>query len=86
MARPIESTATITKQYALKGFYDYQYKPVSLVVYQYINADESKVTIEDKNKPEFTTILFNPVTQKNESVQLLPMGNTILRQVSFKRK
>ena len=34
LAHPIESTATITKQYPLKGFHDFQYKPVSLVVYQ----------------------------------------------------
>lgn len=86
LAHPIESTATITKQYPIKGFHDFQYKPVSLVVYQYINADESKVTIENKNKLEFKTTMFNPITQRNESINLLPMGNTILRQVSFKQK
>ncbi|MEP6951170.1 MAG: beta-L-arabinofuranosidase domain-containing protein [Ginsengibacter sp.] len=86
LGHPIESTATITKEYALKGFHDFQYKPVSLVVYQYINANESKVTIENKNRLEFATMMFNPITQKNDSIELVPMGNTILRQVSFRRK
>jgi hypothetical protein len=55
-------------------------------VYQYINNDESKVTIENKTKLEFTSTMFNPFTQKNETIQLVPMGKTILRQGSFKQK
>jgi DUF1680 family protein len=85
LAHPVASTSTIIKQYPLKGFYDFKYRPESLVVYQYINDDAPKVTIESKNKLEFTTTMFNPATQKNEAIQLVPMGKTILRQVSFKK-
>jgi uncharacterized protein len=86
LAHPVASTSIITRQYPLKGFYDFKYKPVSLAVYQYKNNDAPKVTIENKNKLEFTTTMFNPVTQKNETIQLVPMGKTILRQVSFKKE
>lgn len=86
LAHPIESAATITRDYALKGFHDFQYRPLLLVVYQCVSADEPKVAIENKNRLEFATIMFNPVTQKNELIRLIPMGSTILRQVSFKKR
>jgi DUF1680 family protein len=86
LAHPVASTSIITRQYPLKGFYDFKYRPESLVVYRYINDDAREVTTENKNKLEFTTTLFNPDTQKNETIQLVPMGKTILRQVSFKKE
>jgi hypothetical protein len=37
-------------------------------------------------KPEFSTVLYNPVSRKPEPVILVPLGQTILRQVTFKPK
>jgi DUF1680 family protein len=84
LAHPIESTAKITREYPLKGFHDLKYTPVSLVVYQYNSYGETKIKLENKNLLKFSTTMFNPLTQKNETIQLVPMGKTILRQVSFK--
>ena len=86
LAHPIASTSTITKQYPLKGFYDFHYKPVSLVTYRYMNDDSPEIMVANKNKLEFSTTMFNPVSKKNETIQLVPMGKTILRQVSFKKE
>ena len=83
LAHPIEVTESITRNYALQGFHDFQYRPVSLVVYKCAGDAEPGIKIENKDKLEFTTSMFNPVTQKNETIQLVPMGETILRQVSF---
>jgi uncharacterized protein len=86
LAHPIASTSTITKEYPLKGFYDFQYRPISLVVYQSENNDVPKVVIENRNELQFSTAMFNSLTRKNETIQLVPMGKTILRQVTFKQK
>ena len=86
LAHPIESIAKITREYPLKGFHDFKYTPVSLVVYQYNSDGETKIKLENKNRLQFSAVLFNPLTQKNEAIQLVPMSKTILRQVSFKEK
>ena len=86
LAHPIASTSTITKQYPLKGFYDFHYKPVSLVTYYYANDDSPEIMVAKQSKLEFSTTMFNPVSKKNEIIQLVPMEKTILRQVSFKRE
>jgi DUF1680 family protein len=79
LALPIEAMETKTKSYPIKGFDDLNHVPVSLVVYQYIGEP---VTVDDGLR--FKTVLLNPITNKRESVTLVPMGKTILRQVTFK--
>ncbi len=86
LAHPIAATASITKDYPLKGFHDFQYRPDSLIVYQFINNTISKINFENKKTLEFTSTMFNPETKKNENIQLVPMGKTILREVSFAKK
>ncbi len=83
LAHPIEVTENITRNYPLRGFHDFQYRPVSLVVYQFSDDAKPVITIESKYKLEFTASMFNPVSNKNETIQLVPMAKTILRQISF---
>ncbi|HEY5405641.1 MAG TPA: beta-L-arabinofuranosidase domain-containing protein [Ginsengibacter sp.] len=85
LAHPIEVTESITRNYPLKGFHDFQYRPVSLVVYKCADDNKPVITIKNKYQLEFTSSMFNPVSQKIETIQLMPMGKTILRQVSFKQ-
>jgi len=83
LAHPIAVTENITRNYPLLGFHDFQYHPVSLVVYKCAGDTEPGIEIENKDKLEFTTSVFNPVSKKDEAIELVPMGKTILRQVSF---
>ena len=48
-------------------------------------ADE-KVKQTKPGRLEFSTALYNPVSRKNEAVILIPIGQTILRQLTFKPK
>ena len=45
-----------------------------------------KLRLKVKTNWNLQPLMFNPVTQKNETIQLVPMGKTILRQVSFKKE
>jgi hypothetical protein len=57
------------------------YKPVSLSLYGYKNGPAAKRSGE----LIFDAELVNMQSNKKEILQLVPMGKTILRQVSFKR-
>ncbi|MCX6285982.1 MAG: glycoside hydrolase family 127 protein [Bacteroidetes bacterium] len=83
LARPIQSIGVQTKTYPLKGFRDMHYRPLTLNVLEYANE---KVKQVKQDKLEFTTVLYNPVSRKTEPVILIPIGQTILRQVTFKPK
>lgn len=82
LALPIEGIAVSGKKYPLPDFRDVLYKPKSLTVYRY-NSD-NQVDITDSQKLIFKAVLNNPKTEKPETVELMPMGHTILRQVTFK--
>lgn len=80
-ALPLASKEKISKNFAVPGFHDYVYAPIDDVKYRLSN--ESDVTLVD------ATIIgdfFNERTKKNEKRELLPMGKTILRQVTFQRE
>jgi DUF1680 family protein len=81
LALPIASVETKTKTYAIKGFYDFNHTPENLVVYEY--AGEAVVQVD--NTLRFKTVLFNPFSKQKEGVELIPMGKTLLRQVTFKK-
>jgi uncharacterized protein len=82
LAHPLKGLATQTKSFPLEGFYDLHYKPEHLVVYQYTGEK----IIRKNGSLSFQTFLYNPVTKQNEEVFLQPLGQTILRQTTFKRK
>jgi uncharacterized protein len=80
LALPIESMGEKTKTFPIPGFYNWQYSPKNLVVYEYANEP----VIADPKGLIFKTSLINPATKQKEAVELVPMGGTILRQVTFK--
>ncbi|MEO6150214.1 MAG: beta-L-arabinofuranosidase domain-containing protein [Mucilaginibacter sp.] len=82
LANPIAATEIKGKSFPLQGFYDYRYAPQKLVVYQYAGQQVTK----QPGKNEFKTSLYNAATGQAESVTLQPIGTTILRQVTFKKK
>ncbi|HVZ97943.1 MAG TPA: beta-L-arabinofuranosidase domain-containing protein [Chitinophagaceae bacterium] len=84
LAHPVEATAAITRNYPLAGFHDFSYTPVSLVIYH----SDGVPAIETEDIPglRFSAMMYNPVSHKDENIQMVPVGKTILRQVSFKNK
>lgn len=77
-ALPIHADEIIGKTY-VGNFRDITYKPVSSVRF----AFKRKVKPVYKNG-KIQTSLISDLTGKPEKVELIPMGSTILRQVTFK--
>jgi DUF1680 family protein len=84
LCHPINSKDKTTKTYALSGFRDVVYSPENLVIYQYDGGKVEKKTAG--SELVFTTNLYNPQIKQTEKVELVPMGKTILRQITFKNK
>jgi hypothetical protein len=76
-AKSIEAEEIIGKKYA-NGFSDFNYKPIT--ENKYLLGKTANTTY--KNGIIFTE-LINQQNNKIEKVQLIPMGKTILRQVTF---
>ncbi|MBS1752796.1 MAG: glycoside hydrolase family 127 protein [Bacteroidetes bacterium] len=79
LAHEIKSKELMTKKYAKKGFGDYNYTPVDLKVYNFVPYQP----IEKTGHLVFQTKMKNQQTGQLETIELKPMGETILRQVSF---
>jgi len=76
-ALPIESKVIVGKKY-LGNFNDLTYEPLS----------QTRFTFKEGQKTNFkngiiVTKLFNKNTKKLENVELIPIGKTVLRQVTF---
>lgn len=82
LAHPIASTGRITKHYPLPGFYDYQYRPDSLVVYHYHGGPVSRSNDADP-RSRFNAVMSAGNTNQTDTIPLVPMGTTVLRQVTF---
>lgn len=78
LALPIEAIEIPDRKYA-DGFQDFMYRPLEKVIYQYQDAKIEKIPGEMK----FTAILYNPKKRLSEEKFLIPIGKTILRQVTF---
>lgn len=76
-ALPIKSTEIIGKTY-MDGFNDRRYEPTSDTRYSFKKGVKSTF----KNG-KILTKLINQHTGKVEKVELIPMGKTVLRQVTF---
>jgi uncharacterized protein len=84
LAYPIQSTFTALKKFPLANFADYRYTATHPTVYQFVN---SKLTArEEPDSLSFETTMHNTSTQQAEKITLVPMRQTILRQVSFQQK
>jgi uncharacterized protein len=82
LARPIEGEAVAGKGFPLPGYRDVLYKPKSAISYRF-NPD-NQISISDAQKLIFRADLINTESGRSEMVELVPMGHTILRQVTFK--
>lgn len=76
-ALPIKAKEIIGKKYE-DNFNDFTYEPLSQTKYIFKNGQKTKY----KNG-KIETKLFNQNTKKLENVELIPIGKTVLRQVTF---
>ena len=76
-ALPIDAVEKAGKSYG-NGFVDYTYSPVSNARYQFKKGMKASYA-DGKIKTKF----IHQSTQKLEKVELIPIGKTILRQVTF---
>ncbi len=76
-ALPIKAKETKGKNYTT-NFVDFTYEPLSTTKYTFKNNE--KVTYKNGI---IETHLFNQNTNKLEKVELIPIGKTVLRQVTF---
>ena len=84
LAHPVEGKQTITKEFPLPGFQDLQV--VAREKIEYLFNPNGKIEQADPKKLIFKADLINPKTMQPEQVEMVPMGGTILRQVTFKEK
>ena len=84
LAYPIQSTFTALKKFPLDKFADYRYTAIQPTIYQFLNS-ELKAR-EDVDSLSFQTTMHNTSTQQADKIILVPMKQTILRQVSFQQK
>lgn len=92
-ALPVQSREIISKKFTVEGLNDYQYEPVNLVKYRFPNTGKPAVSLKQTTKPatiwnsfELETRLVNEKTGIPETLKLVPLGATILRQVTFKNQ
>jgi hypothetical protein len=78
LASQIDATAEIRKRYPLAGFFDYYYRPDNPVIYSYKGG-----AIEHSGNSRFEVTLYDTVRRRPAHIWLKPMGETILRQVTF---
>jgi DUF1680 family protein len=87
-AAPFESIEKPTRKFPLPGFSDYSYYPARKNGYSFIPGTSDVLNVILKKKgfsyPLLETILLNTNSQKQEKVTLVPIGKTILRQVTFR--
>jgi DUF1680 family protein len=83
MCHEIDAIQTITKSFNIAGLNESVYKPVSHTVYQY---DNNLVNPAANLRNTFRTSMINSVSGIKEEILLVPMANTILRQVTFQKK
>ncbi|MBX2966635.1 MAG: glycoside hydrolase family 127 protein [Cyclobacteriaceae bacterium] len=81
LASPIASVEERVKTFPIPGFYNLHYSPKSLTIYEYMGEP---VRLSDPTSLRFKAMLWNTGTKNTEEVELIPMGKTILRQVTFK--
>lgn len=76
-ALPIESEEIPGKTYT-SNFTDLTYAPLSQTRYAFVNNEKTKYI-----NGKITTKLLNQKSNKLETIELIPLGKTILRQVTF---
>lgn len=82
LAHPIDAQVVNGKEYSLPNFRDVRFLPKSEIIYRY-NPD-NQIYLSEAQKLLFRADLINPKSGNPEPVELVPIGQTILRQVTFK--
>lgn len=92
-ALPLENREIVSKVHTVERFRDLEYEPVNLVKYRFSAAEKPAMTIKEDetsvnkwNSIVLKTMLIDESTGISENVSLLPLGATILRQVTFKNE
>lgn len=85
LAFPIDSVRTVKKKYSVEGFEDTEYIPKDQQFWDYRVSGELGSRLEINMLQEGIP-LWNPRTEKEELCNLVPMGETILRKVTFLKK
>jgi uncharacterized protein len=80
-AKEIECRETVGRIYA-PGYEDLLYLPVKLDKYRFLKNNGVRI-VKQEPYPEFETVFKNENTGKSEKARLIPVGKTILRQVTF---
>ncbi|MBS1558933.1 MAG: glycoside hydrolase family 127 protein [Bacteroidetes bacterium] len=80
LAHPIEALEERGKSFPIAGFYNYKYSPKEKT--EYLFANEKVLT--DPVQLKFKTLVINPRTKQKDTIELVPMKETILRQITFK--
>jgi hypothetical protein len=78
-AHPIEGESETVRSYPLAGYHDYYYRPKDLTTYEYAEDHGAVRT----GPHEIQLRLINKDTGERERVKLVPVGETVLRQVTF---
>lgn len=85
LCREVKGLESVTKKYSMAGFQELLYKPLDTVSFRY---NREPFSIPQDSQPgrliSFSTQMINPQSGKEESVYLIPIYHTILRQVTFK--
>ncbi|GHT69686.1 hypothetical protein AGMMS50239_36870 [Bacteroidia bacterium] len=79
LALPVEATEIPGRIYK-PGFQDFDYIPKNFTLYMHAGNE-----IPVKDGDHFNVNLYNPILQKMEQKTLVPMGHTLLRQVTFRK-
>lgn len=85
LSLPITGERRIKKRYALSGFEDTEYSPGKNCFYDY----ELPSNIENRLQDAFLETgipVWNKQKQAEEKILFVPMGETILRKVTFRKK
>lgn len=89
-ALPIESREIVLKNHTVSGFRDLGYEPVNTEKYRIPASSTTEFHIERKpdqeniwESVELNTLLINEKTAKPQKQVLLPLGATVLRQLTF---
>jgi hypothetical protein len=77
-AHPIAAVEELGKSFPIKGFYDWKYSPIKANTYRYIADHQAKF-----EEASIQIIAKNEQTQAFETIRLIPLAKTILRQLSF---
>jgi len=83
LAHPLPGKAVTTRKYPLPGFRDIQVKPAGGS--KYLLDPEGDFGIRDSSRLLFEAELINAESGQSEKVELVPMGKTVLRQITFRK-